>query len=58
MKVKIGSSAADRRPQKFQRTDPYKMTPFAIEDDAGDSLQWIIWVIASAVLVVAILVFA
>jgi len=57
MKVKIGSDAA-RRPQKFQRTDPYKMTPFAIEDDVGDSLQWVIWVIASAVLIVAILVFA
>lgn len=57
MKVKIGSDAA-RQPQKYQRNDPYKMTPFAIEDDAGDSLQWIIWLIASAVLVVAILVFA
>lgn len=57
MKVKIGSDAA-RRPQKYQRTDPYKMTPFAIEDDAGDSLQWIIWVIASVMLAAIILVFA
>jgi len=57
MKVKIGSDAA-RRPQKFQRTDPYKLTPFAIEDGAGDSLQWIIWCAASVVLIVAILVFA
>lgn len=57
MKVKIVSDAA-RRPQKFQRTEPYKMTPFAIEDDVSDSLHWIIWVIASAVLIVAILVFA
>ena len=57
MKVKIGSDAA-RRPQKYQRTDPYKMTPLAIEDDVSDSLHWIIRVIASAMLIVAILVFA
>ena len=57
MKVKIGSDAA-RRPQKFQRSDPYKMTPFAIEDDATDPLQWIIWAIASVMLAAIILVFA
>ena len=58
MKVKIGSSAADRRPQKFQRTDPYKMTPFAIEDDASDSFQWLIWTVVSALLGIVIVVFA
>jgi len=57
MKVKIGSDAA-RRPQKYHRTDPYKITPFAIEDDASDSFQWLIWTVVSALLGILIAVLA
>lgn len=54
-KIKIGSCASDRRPQRYETSDPYKLTPFAVEDEGVDSVSVGLIIFAIVMVIVAIL---
>lgn len=54
-KIKIGSCASDRRPQRYHISDPYKLTPFAVEGEKVDGVSVALVIFAIVIVIAAIL---